>query len=85
MTSPEDDWYVVLRVSRDAKTDEIRTSFRKLAVLLHPDKGGDPDKFATLREAYEILSDPTKKSDYDRILGEDSDLLASRCACGPHA
>src|SRR5690349_22922331 len=64
------DFYELLGVSRDAKADEIRKSYRKLARKYHPDLNpGDKaaeDKFKDIQEAYEILNDPKKKEMYDQ-------------------
>jgi DnaJ family protein A protein 2 len=49
--------YNILEVSNNATQDEIKKKFRKLVVIHHPDKGGDPDKFKEINNAYEILSD----------------------------
>lgn len=65
------DYYEILSVSRTASVDEIKTSYRKLAMKHHPDKNpGDKnseDKFKELAEAYEILSDPQKRQRYDQF------------------
>jgi DnaJ-class molecular chaperone len=58
-------YYDVLGVPTDASEGDIKKAFRKLASQHHPDKGGDTDKFQQLQEAYEILSDPDKRHQYD--------------------
>jgi molecular chaperone DnaJ len=64
------DYYEVLEVSREVTAEEIKKSYRRLAVKHHPDKNpGDhtaEEKFKELSEAYEILSDPDKRSAYDQ-------------------
>jgi len=64
------DYYEVLSVERMASTEEIKKSYRKLAVKYHPDKNpGDKtaeEKFKELGEAYEILVDPQKRALYDQ-------------------
>jgi len=59
------DYYKILEVDKDASAEDIKKAFRKLAHEHHPDKGGDEDKFKELNEAYEVLSDPDKRRDYD--------------------
>jgi molecular chaperone DnaJ len=60
------DYYSILGVNRTATKDEIKKAFRKLAHEYHPDKkGGDESKFKEVNEAYTILSDDTKRSQYD--------------------
>lgn len=59
------DHYSTLGVPRDADHDTIKAAFRKLAMKHHPDKGGDPNEFQKINEAYETLSDPTKRAQYD--------------------
>jgi molecular chaperone DnaJ len=58
--------YLILEVSRNASTDEIKKAYRKLAHRYHPDKkGGDEAKFKEVNEAYQILSDPKKRANFD--------------------
>jgi curved DNA-binding protein len=59
------DYYNTLGVGRDASPDEIKQAYRKLASVHHPDKGGDTAKFQEIQQAYETLSDPNKRQDYD--------------------
>ena len=61
-------FYDILGVKRDASQDEIKKAFRKLAVKYHPDAGGDEKKFKAVSEAYETLSDPDKRKEYDQML-----------------
>lgn len=62
------DYYEVLGVNRTATRDEIKHAYRQLALQYHPDKNKDPDaaaKFRELAEAYAVLSDDTKRKEYD--------------------
>jgi curved DNA-binding protein len=65
-------YYEVLEVSSNATGDEIKTAFRKLARRYHPDVNpGDlnaEEKFKNLNEAYEVLSDEEKRSQYDKFI-----------------
>jgi len=59
--------YDVLGLSKDASQDDIKKAYRKLAREHHPDKGGDAEKFKKVQEAYEILSDPQKRANFDQF------------------
>lgn len=62
------DYYHILGVSKNASKDEIKQAFRKLAHEHHPDKkGGNEAKFKEANEAYSVLSDDTKRAQYDRF------------------
>ena len=66
------DYYATLGVRRDARPDEIKKAYRRLARELHPDVNPDPqtqERFKEITQAYEVLSDPEKRQMYD--LGAD--------------
>src|SRR3954447_7894450 len=70
MPTTKRDYYEVLSVSRTATEEEIKRSYRKLAVKFHPDKNPDDahaeEKFKELGEAYDVLMDGDKRAAYDR-------------------
>lgn len=59
-------FYEALEVDKGASQDQIRKQYRKMAAKHHPDKGGDDEKFKEIQKAYEVLSDPEKRQQYDR-------------------
>jgi molecular chaperone DnaJ len=65
------DYYEVLGVSRTAPADEIKRSYRRLAMKFHPDRNKDDQtagtKFKEAKEAYDVLSNPDKRAAYDRF------------------
>ncbi len=63
-------YYDILGVSKDANPDDIKSAYRKMAKKYHPDinkEEGAAEKFKEINEAYECLSDPQKKSNYDQF------------------
>ncbi|RXZ45018.1 molecular chaperone DnaJ [Crenobacter cavernae] len=65
------DYYEVLGLAKNASEDEIKKTYRKLAMKYHPDRNPDSheaeEKFKEVKEAYEILSEPEKRAAYDQF------------------
>lgn len=59
------DYYQILGINNSASQEEIKRAYRKLAMKHHPDKGGNEAEFKKINEAYAVLSDANKKSQYD--------------------
>jgi molecular chaperone DnaJ len=80
------DYYEVLGLNRDASEEEIRKSYRKLAMKFHPDRNPDSKdaevKFKEAKEAYEVLSDAEKRGNYDRFGHAGVDTSAAGAGAG---
>mgnify|MGYP001597733117 FL=1 len=61
------DYYKILGVARNATKEEIKKAYRRLAHRYHPDKGGDEKHFKEINEAYQVLSDEGKRTQYDQF------------------
>ena len=61
------DLYKILHLERDCCNDDIKKSYKKLAMKYHPDRGGNETRFKEISEAYSILSDKDKRLKYDRF------------------
>jgi len=66
------DHYQTLGVAKTATPDEIKKAYRKLASQHHPDKGGDTATFQKIQTAYDTLSDPQKRQQYDNPMPQGS-------------
>jgi curved DNA-binding protein len=79
------DYYKTLGVERNASEDDIRKAYRKLAMKYHPDRNPNDkqaeERFKEINEAYQVLSDTTKRAHYDR-LGSDYSNWQQRGAPG---
>ncbi|HTF81397.1 MAG TPA: DnaJ domain-containing protein, partial [Cytophagales bacterium] len=67
-----------MRLSSNATADEIKRSYRRLAMVYHPDRSNHPEAhelFSEINEAYEILSDQTLRNRYDNLINSQGDLF----------
>jgi DnaJ-class molecular chaperone len=54
-------------IQRGATDEEVKKAYRKLAMKHHPDKGGDPEQFKKVQGAYDVLSDPQRRQNFDQF------------------
>jgi len=59
------DLYASLGLDKHASADDIKKAYRKEALVKHPDRGGDKEEFQALQAAYDVLSNPEKRAEYD--------------------
>jgi DnaJ family protein A protein 2 len=59
-------YYEIIGVEKTASMDEIKKAYRKKAIKMHPDKGGDQEEFQKLQQAYDTLFDKDKREVYDK-------------------
>lgn len=82
LKAPAENHYAVLGLDRDCKRDQLRDAYRLLAKRYHPDLNGSDaasrGRIQTLNAAYEILSDPVRRRQYDRDLDHASQATACR-------
>lgn len=74
------DYYRNLEIPRDASIADIKAAYRRRAMECHPDRGGSHAAMLEINEAFEILSDPRKRQEYDVAWTHHSDLKAQRRA-----
>lgn len=65
---PYVNYYEILELSKTASQDEVKAAYKKMATVVHPDKGGSAMLFRLVQEAYEVLSDPVKREQHDSDL-----------------
>lgn len=69
------DYYKTLNVDKNTTKKEIKKAYRELAKEYHPDHGGNEERFKEINEAYDVLSDDKKRSEYDNPMVDVSDFF----------
>lgn len=59
-------FYELLGTTPDVTPEQLKKAYRRTALKLHPDRGGDPEAFKTMKAAYDVLNDPKKRQMYDK-------------------
>lgn len=77
------EYYNILGVKKDASPDEIKKAYKKLVITHHPDKGGDEKKMQEIQNAYNVLSDPEKRHNYDTSGNENNNGFGFRRGPNP--
>lgn len=70
----DNEYYDLLGVPRTASKEEIKKAYKEIARKYHPDKGGDPEKFKKINEAYGVLSDENHRARYDQFGKNDAEI-----------
>lgn len=82
---PGSTYYAVLGLERNVNGKQIKDAYRRAARQAHPDRGGNAELFHIIAVAYETLSDPDRRADYDRSLGRTASSPASPATRTPGA
>lgn len=61
-------YYDILEIERTADDAAIKKAYKRAALVHHPDKGGSDEMFTQVSEAFQVLSDAIKRSDYDKVI-----------------
>src|ERR1051325_8037078 len=71
------DYYGVLGIPVDADLSAIKSAYRRLALVNHPDRGGTHEKMLIINEAFQVLVNPVSRADYDRLRSHTADAITT--------